>query len=217
MSKSTLENNTSHHIAIFIIIRSSRKKEKRAKYSGLVHIVSSSSFIYTLWIYCCLAKHSLLISILSATRYILIAFVAWNSRKRDKRKMFQWMVFTRSKGSVFFRFVLPPFILECPKKDQHGHSAQYKWSNGRMNKTAKKKKVRWQIIFRVLFFTSANWGVTSIIISWIPSKCNITLTCLRHSYTILCTCIGDFVSVPTEKAWPKWQIVPIAKIVIFLS
>lgn len=85
--------------------------------------------------------------ILSATRYILIAFVVRNGTKKKRaREMFQCIVCTRSKGSEFFS---PPFILECQKKED-GHLEQNKCTNIRMNKMTK-MEVRWRTILGAIF------------------------------------------------------------------
>lgn len=142
MSKSTLENNTSHHIAIFIIICSSRTKKKTKYVAALCTLYQLQLYLYF--------KNLLLFSeaftfdihfVRNQIHFDCICRTE-RQRKNKKRKMFQWMVFTRSKGSVFVSF-LSAFLLISnarEKKINMDMAAQYKWSNGRMNKTAKKRR-----------------------------------------------------------------------------
>lgn len=84
------------------------------------------------------------------------------------------------------------------------------WNNTEMLEwwtKRREKKVRWQIIFGC-FFTSANRGATTIIISWIPSKCSVT----PYLYSIFFS--SSFHFRPKETVWG--QIDPTAKIVLFM-
>lgn len=144
--------------------------------------------------------------ILSATRYILIAFVVRNgTKKRELEKCSNVLCVQGQKEVSFFS---PSFILECQKKED-GHLEQNKCTNIRMNKMTK-MEVRWRTILGAIFH-------------------NQKLRCRQHNYfmnTIKMQChsylfnIYIRVSFQSQRGTLKkktwWQIAPNAKIVLFI-